>query len=326
MRIEAYDDSQRGEWDEFVRKSKNGNLLFFRDYMEYHRDRFLDNSLLIRDDRDRLVALLPANKSGNVLISHEGLTYGGFITDERMRVTLMLEVMDFTVSYLKQQSYVKLIYKAIPHIYHCIPAEEDSYALFRQRAVLYRRDVTTTLVTAEPLRFKERRERSMKRARAAGLNCGPSGDYEQFWKLLEQNLWTAHQLRPVHTLGEIQRLQQAFPDNIKLFCSFLGDEIAAGTVIYESKNVAHAQYTATSELGRSVGALDLLFFHLITQVYKDKRYLDFGVSTEDEGRYLNSGLADFKEGFGGRTVTHDFYEIDLKEVPSDYISRELQID
>lgn len=313
MRIEVYKDSQRDEWDEFVRMSKNGTFLFFQSYIGYHRDRFVDHSLLIRDDKDHLIALLPANRSRDVLISHEGLTYGGFITDERMRVTVMLEVIASTVSYLKEQKYAKLIYKAIPHIYHCVPAEEDSYALFRHGAVLYRRDVTTTLLPSQQLRLQERRERSTRRARAAGLHCGPSSDYEQFWQLLEQNLWAVHKLKPVHTAAEIQHLQRSFPENIKLFCSFLGNEIVAGTVIYESDNVAHSQYSAISELGRTMGALDLLFFDLITRVYKDKRYFDFGVSTEDEGRYLNSGLADFKEGFGGRTVTHDFYELDLAE-------------
>jgi hypothetical protein len=311
MRVGVYDGSQKAEWDEFVLGSKNGTFLFFRDYMDYHSDRFVDHSLLIRDERDRVVALLPANKSGDVLISHGGLTYGGLITDERMSITRILEVFDSMLSYLRQQEYVRLIYKAMPHIYHRVPSEEDSYALFRCGATLYRRDVTTTVTPSEQLRFEKRRERAIRKARAAGVSCGPSCNYERFWQLLEQNLWSAHKLKPVHALTEIRQLHRSFPENVKLFCSFLGDEPVAGTVIYDSRNVAHAQYTATSDLGRSIGALDLLFFELITGVYKDKRYFDFGVSTEDDGCYLNSGLADFKEGFGGRTVTHDFYEIDL---------------
>ena len=54
-----------------------------------------------------------------------------------------------------------------------------------------------------------------------------------------------------------------------------------------------------------------MFFQLLTDVYKDKKYFDLGVSTESEGQYLNTGLVEFKEGFGGRTVTYDFYEINL---------------
>jgi hypothetical protein len=40
MRVERYTGAARGLWDGFVRDSRNGTFLFFRDYMEYHQDRF----------------------------------------------------------------------------------------------------------------------------------------------------------------------------------------------------------------------------------------------------------------------------------------------
>lgn len=128
---------------------------------------------------------------------------------------------------------------------------------------------------------------------------------------MEQNLWTAHRAKPVPTASEIQRLRSSFPENIQLFCAFLDNEIVAGTVIYQSQKVAHTQYIATSESGRSCGALDFLFSYLLTQVYKDAQYFDFGTSMEPDGGHLNKGLVEYKEGFGGRSVTHDFYEIKL---------------
>ena len=64
MKIQCYEDSQKQVWDEFVGGSKNGTFLFFRDYMDYHRDRFEDHSLLIWEDNGRLIALLPANREG----------------------------------------------------------------------------------------------------------------------------------------------------------------------------------------------------------------------------------------------------------------------
>lgn len=311
MRIEGYDESKKSNWDEFVQRSKNGTFLFFRDYMDYHRDRFVDHSLLIRDGKGRLVALLPANNTDNILVSHGGLTYGGFITDERMKTSLMLEMFEQTVTHLKREGFAKLIYKTIPHMYHRLPAEEDSYALFRFGAVLYRRDVTTIVMPRLRSNLQERRSRAIKKARARGVAWGPSEDYEGFWPVLEHNLESAHGRKPVHTLGEIRRLQACFPENIKLFCAFVNTAIVAGTVIYESHKVAHAQYTASSDLGRSCGALDLLLFHLLTESYADKEYFDFGVSSESDGQYLNSGLVEFKEGFGGRSVTQDFYELAL---------------
>ena len=82
-------------------------------------------------------------------------------------------------------------------------------------------------------------------------------------------------------------------------------------MIYETATVAHAQYIASTAYGRSVGALDGLFCHLITDVFAAKRYFDFGISTEQGGRYLNEGLVFQKEGFGARAVVYDIYSIRL---------------
>ena len=311
MRIEVYSPSRRESWDAFVRRSKNGTFLFFRDYMEYHGDRLVDHSLLLWDDKAELIALLPANRRGADLESHAGLTYGGFVTDERMKVPRMLEVFRRTLEFLRAEGFRRLVYKTVPSIYHRVPAEEDRYALFRCGARLYRRDVLTVAVPSRPVGFQERRRRSLKKAAAAGVTWGPSEDFDRFWAVLEDNLWTAHRVRPVHTAEEMRRLRAAFPDNIKLFCAFVGGEVVAGTVIYETETVAHVQYMASSERGRACGALDLIFAGLLTGKYRAKPYFDFGISTEDEGRRLNEGLIAFKEGFGGRAVVHDFYEIDL---------------
>ena len=131
MRVERYAEDKKAVWDEFVRKSKNGTFLFFRDYMDYHGDRFADHSLLISIRDGELLALLPAHRVGDTLVSHGGLTYGGFITDDRMGAALMLDVFASAVAFSKQQGIGRLIYKTIPYIYHRLPAEEDRYALLR---------------------------------------------------------------------------------------------------------------------------------------------------------------------------------------------------
>lgn len=311
MRIEIYKPAYKDQWDSFVKASKNGTFLFLRDYMDYHRDRFVDNSLLVFADKEQLLALLPANKKENRLTSHGGLTYGGFISNERMKTALMLEVFDSTVSYLKENDFVKLIYKTVPHIYHQSPAEEDLYALFRAGAVLSRRDVSCTINLSHKIPFQERRSRAVKKGVKNNITCRISSDYQSYWRILEENLKSVHGVKPVHTLAEIERLQSCFPDNIKLFAAFLGEQMQAGTVIYESRQVAHAQYIAVSNEGRQGGALDLLFHFLLSEIYGEKPFFDFGISTEEAGKVLNSGLIDFKEGFGGRAVAYDFYELNI---------------
>ena len=82
--------------------------------------------------------------------------------------------------------------------------------------------------------------------------------------------------------------------------------------MYETDQTAHCQYIGSTEEGRALGCLDLLFFFLIDH-YRSmgKKYFSFGISNENDGRYLNTGLVEFKEGFGARAMVHDFYRLDL---------------
>ena len=99
-----------------------------------------------------------------------------------------------------------------------------------------------------------------------------------------------------------------FPQHIRLYVAYLGEEMVAGTVVYVMPRVVHVQYISASRKGKSVGALDLLFRCLINEVFVHKSFFDFGKSTEDQGRWLNTSLIFQKEGFGGRGVCYDTYE------------------
>jgi len=312
IEIVKYSPSRKKEWDNFVEKSKNGVFLFYRDYMEYHSDRFKDFSLMIYN-KGRLVSLLPANISGNTLFSHAGLTFGGFITDTTMTVSLFYRIFEKTINYLKDESISKLVYKCIPYIYHLIPAEEDRYVLFRFDARLIRRDVTSTICLSNQIGFYESRNRCIKKAKNNGIIVKQTDEFEKYWEILTENLLNKYKKKPVHSIEEIKYLYNKFPNHIKLFAAYKDDIMLAGVVMYESNmNVAHAQYIANSPIGRKMNALDILFEYLINYYARKRKYFDFGISTEQEGRYLNESLIFYKESFGARACVHDFYEVDVK--------------
>lgn len=311
VQVVSYQPQFKSAWDEFVANAKNGVFLFRRDYMDYHADRFPDSSLMFYDERGQLVALLPATMRGQVLTSHAGLTFGGFITNDRMKTGLMLEVFAALQGYLHAQGTVGLLYKAVPHIYHRVPAEEDLYALFRHGAQLVRRDVAVTIDMRARLPFSKGRRWACKQAEKAGLTVARSYDFATFMSIEEQLLNEKYDARPVHSLAEIELLAARFPDNIKLFAAHRDGAMLGAVLIYESAQVAHAQYIGTNEAGRRLGALDLIAGYLINDYYAAKRYFDFGISTEDEGRRLNAGLVKNKEGYGARAVVYDFYQLDL---------------
>ena len=312
MTIIKYTKDQKNNWNEFVKNSKNSHFFFQRDYMEYHSDRFEDFSLMIFDETDKLIAILPANIKEDILYSHQGLTFGGFLVDDKMKTETMLEIFELLKQFLKEKNIVKIVYKCIPYIYHTKPSEEDRYALFRNEAKLIRRDVTSTIDLTEQAGYSKGRKWTINKAKKESIEIFESNDYEIFWELLTGVLESNHEAKPVHTREEIKKLANLFPKNIKLFLAKKDERIVSGALIYENQNIVHTQYLANSGEGREIGALDLLIDYLIKDIYKNKKYFDFGISNENAGRYLNTGLIAQKEGFGARAVVHDFYELEIK--------------
>jgi len=310
--IEQYSSTNHNAWNQFIKESKNGTFLLEREYMEYHSNRFTDHSLLIYQD-SKLISILPANESEREFISHGGLTYGGLILSDTISAESTLACFDSIINYLKIQNFKTFFYKTIPHIYHKKPAEEDLYALFRNNASLIRRDISSSipLFTDSAPNFSSRRIRGIRKANKHNLQCQESSDLEKFYEILSKNLETKHQVQPTHSLEELYLLKNLFPENIKLFTSENENGLLAGVIIYETETVAHAQYISNTETGKDLGALDILFSYLIKEVYKNKRYFDFGISTTKQGLELNAGLIQQKEEFGARGIVYDTYLIKI---------------
>jgi hypothetical protein len=309
-RATPYDAGRKEEWDRLVETSRAPHFLFFRDYMEYHADRFEDASLLLYEGK-RLTAVLPANRDGDVLRSHGGLTFGGFVTDRRMTSHGMLAAFDAVVTECRDNGISRLIYAPVPHIYHRVPAEEDLYALFRLRARLSRRDLSSTIDLSHRLPPTKGRRSSTKRAVTGAIRVERSNGFTQFVELQSAVLDERYGTAPTHTGTELEALAQRFPGFIKLYVAMESSELLAGVVVYETETVAHTQYIAASRKGRERGAVDAIVVELLERVYRNKRYFDFGISTELDGTYLNPGLVRNKESYGARGVAYDRYELDL---------------
>jgi hypothetical protein len=308
--VSRYKPELKNLWDKFISNSKNGTFLFYRDYMEYHSSKFTDNSLLFFKN-GKLFGLLPANIHGVSLHSHEGLTFGGVISGFDMTTALMMKIFENLADYCKEHGIRRILYKAIPHIYHLIPAEEDLYALFRYGAKLKYRAVSSSIYLPVKTKYSCNRKRMIKKAKDKGIVVKRSFDFNCFMNIVEKVLMEYHWARPVHTAEEIRLLAERFPNNIKLFSSFKNKVMLGGVIVYESANVAHSQYGANSNEGRRAGAEDVIFDYLINDYYNDKKYFDFGTSTEKFGQVLNTGLIHYKEGFGSTAVAYDCYQMTI---------------
>ncbi len=314
--LRRYGREDAALWDAFVEASRNGTFLLQRPYMDYHSDRFADHSL-IAEKNGRTVALLPANMtSDGVLHSHQGLTYGGWILPEgHLDGEDVLTLFRLLVDYMKEQGMTALDYKPIPWVYATTPSQEDEYALFRMGAAV----TEVTLDSAAPLgrqpQFNKLFRRHLKKALTEPYRVIETEDVDSWMEMLRECLAERHDVAPVHSAAEMKLLKERFPWRIRFF-SVVGandpDQTPeAGVCVYDTGRVAHLQYIATTEKGRRLNLLVLLIHQLMTQEYAARQYLDFGISTEEGGRYLNAGLLRQKFSFGATGVTCRRYRLDV---------------
>lgn len=311
--IKRYTEEQKEEWNQFNASAKNTLFMFDRNYMDYHKNRFLDHSLMFYQD-DELIAILPMSEKDAVLTSHGGLTYGGFIVGTKMKQHIMNECMEELILYAKENGYHEINYKTIPHIYHQQPAEEDRYALFLYDAQMAKVESSTVVNLEAPLKMPKGRKAQISRAKREGCIIEEKIDYDsfaQFIALENQVLSEHHNTKAVHTAEEINLLHDNFPNNIHLYAAMKEDIMIAGTIVFEYGQVIHTQYMAANEEARRIGALDFAVSTVIEKYRSNKKWLDFGISTEDGGRTLNEGLIAQKEGFGGRTNVYEMWRLKL---------------
>ena len=309
--IRRYTPDKADEWNQFVTNSKNGTFLFDRRYMDYHSDRFEDFSLMFYRE-GRLYALMPANRKGDIFLSHAGLTYGGLVMDAKTTAAATVQLFQEMNDYLRGEGFRQVLYKCIPWIYHQLAAEEDLYAIARTcDARLQERDLGTAIIQRNTIRWERVRRRALKRAVEAGVSVEVSEDYVGFWEVLCDNLARTYHSKPVHTLQEITLLHSRFPENIVLYVAKKDDVILAGMVIYVSAQVVRAQYSSATLLGKQLGAIDILYDRIINHDYVHFPYFEFGTSALGNTNVINETLIFQKEGFGGRGICFDRYEWNL---------------
>ena len=311
--IKQYEEQNKAEWDNFVDSSKNGTFLHKINYFHYHINKFNDCSIIIKKN-DQVVAVMPGNIENGIFYTHRGLTYGGLITQHETKVEDVITYFTLINAFLVNKKINKVLYKAIPHIYSKIPAEEDEYVLFRLGARLISCSISSVICMDKRLKFSSTRMRNIKKTHQYNLEIKTDFSYHDFWVILTNNLLKSHNVTPVHSLAEIKNLKTKFAENIKLYCVYKADECIAGVVMYITEQVAHVQYISTNEFGREIAALDFLFDHLINVTFSETKFFDFGTSVEEHGHYLNEGLIFQKQGFGGRGILYRQFEYDVKNI------------
>lgn len=310
IEIKRYTSADKDTWDLFVEKSKNGTFLLFRDFMDYHAERFVDHSIMFYL-KGKLIALLPGHVQGSIFYSHQGLTYAGLILSIYTKASHVIAIFEKLRMYLQSMKICQLVYKTIPHIYHKQPSEEDLYALFKNNALLVSRAISSCIVLDNKIEYSKLRKRKINKINNCNLLIKKTDSFSKFWEILEFNLSRIYNVRPTHSVQEIQSLKSNFTNNILQFEIWDSNEILGGCTIFKTHTVSHLQYISATEKGKKQGCLDVLINNIILSECSNLKYFDFGISTENNGHYLNQGLISQKEGFGARAICYDTYRVNL---------------
>ncbi|MGL5112068.1 MAG: FemAB family protein [Flavobacterium sp.] len=308
--VRLYQESDFEQWNSFVHKCNNATFLFARDFMEYHSDRFDDFSLLVFD-KTKLVALMPANRVGNALYSHQGLTYGGLVYATKMKIETVREIFGILLDFFKINGIQHFFLNPIPSIYLQKGNAALDFFLLKKGGQLLRKEMNMVVnlnqeITISKSKLKHFRKSELLRMFVQEeMTCAP------FWEqVLVPRLLEKYAVKPVHSLMEIEQLKQKFPNNIKQFSVYLEDKILAGITIFEFENGVKSQYGATTKLGEKYRALDFLFISLIDSYQKKgKLFFDMGIVNEASEKGFHSGLLQQKEELGCTVYSQDFYKI-----------------
>lgn len=360
------------EWNLFIKNNSDGHFFFETDYLFYHKERFEDFSLMLYN-KNELICVFPAcfvkssletstkakslvetlavvgvstnDNTPQILYSHKGLTFGGFIFKDNLsfleKQKCVLACIDFLKSSNTENNFKTVIIKPLPSYFQVATKKDESIHRILNDKLLKGEilKVEANLVIQLPKNkeeyqnnnyknYSKRKKRNLQKAFKIALKTDLSIEKTDssihFWKIIEDNLRNSHQVLPVHSATEIQLLHDKFPKNIAFFVVKKENEILACSVIFIYQTTLHLQYMAATTEGRKTNALDFLIDELVKNysIYFEKNtntevltYLSLGVSELRNAivnqNSINEGLFKWKEEFGAQLFSHFIYQISM---------------
>lgn len=303
LEVIRYSPDKKTEWDDFVRESDNFSFLFYRDYIEYHSGRFDDYSLMFYD-KNKLKSLFPGNIIKNNFYSHQGLTFGGIIHQNKFNYKIAVQCLDAYINHLGSEGLGSVVIKQQPFFYSQSQQQVIQFHLEHNLKIIPKYDIGVFIYTPNHI-FPNK---CVRKGKLNDYKSLFSEEIDEFWEILENNLALIYDAKPVHSLKEIKYLKSLFPDNIKLLLiKHLNTTlIHAGAVLYEQNNIVKVQYFATTPEGRKNRASDVLYYSIINYYKHSHNYIDFGTNMDRDGN-INTSLIETKEKFGASIYKNNHY-------------------
>lgn len=323
MEVIQYEKKYADQWEDFVVASNNGTIFHTRKFLSYHpAERFKDNSLIFTEDK-KFSAVLPAadivRDGKRTLWSHMGASYGGFVYKESLGIRQAFDLTQNLIEYAMQNEFERIVITNVPIIYQRRYNEYMDFAFVKNGFQYLKREVTSviTLNVDEDnvfKLFKPEARTSVRRSEKLGVVIKKSNDFEEYYQILKSNLAMRHNVNPAHTLDELIRLKELYPQKIQLYGAYAGGRMIAGVVnFYCNDKAVLVFYISHDPEYQQYRAVNQLFYTIIKDaISRGLGFLDFGLFTVNMDP--NWGLGKFKESFGARGILRDTFYLDLLNV------------
>jgi hypothetical protein len=310
--IEEYKEKHKQEWDDFVLKSNNGTMFHRQQFLDYHKPgKFKFHHLMIFNDNE-LVGLLPGGviDDGKTYWSPTGASYGSVVTKD-IPFSLSLDIIDSLLEYFRGNNFRDIYLIPPPLIY------SENYSQHLEYSMLYRKfDFELHYIShAVPLNknkdffqnIDKKAQRIIRKILRDGkLHAEESNDFESFYPILEKNK-AKFNVKPTHTLGELLKLKELLPDNLKLFLVYLGDIPIAGSLLFlTNRKVALCFYIMMLYEYNHLKPVFLGLYESIKWAEANGyEWFDIGVSQDtssEDPMTPSQSLIYFKERFNARGI------------------------
>ena len=320
--IKKYDNSKKSEWDDFVNSSVNGTFLQTKQFLDYHpADRFVDSSLMVYD-QDKLVAVCPAciisDKGEKIFFSHKGSTFGGVIIGAKQcALHKILPIISGIEEYCESNEFSKIVLKQTSDLFCGKKSDLIDFALY-YLGYIEKKELNFYIDFSQYddkilSNFSQGKRTNINNCLKKGIEVKKINTETQindFYCILCTTL-EKYGKTPVHTLDELLLLKNSIiAEEVEFFGAYLENKMIAGSMMFyfRNANVAHTQYLCALPEYDTLSPMSFMYYTMIENA-KRKSFdmISFGIATEDEGRYINSGLAASKEAFGAKHSVNKIY-------------------
>ncbi len=319
MNIIEYTPEWKEKWDEFVLESNNGTIFHMQRFFEYHQPGKFTFNHLIFLEKNEIVALLPGSRIKDLYESPIGASYGSIVTKDA-KFNFALDVVETLKEYGKQKGIKEFLLTSAPRIYERHPNENLDFAML-WLGFKYDLHYISSAIKLEHdediiSRFQPTVRRNIRKyLDDADLRVEINDSYDEFYPILLENK-ARHDVKPTHSLEDLLKLKELFPNKIKLFMVYYKDKPIAGSCLFIcNKTVTLCFYNMLKYEFEKLKPIHRVMYEVVKWSTENGfKYVDIGVSQDTKAENpMTPGLSliDFKEKFDAKTVMRNTLKLTL---------------